>query len=85
MRCQNGYKQDPPKSGKCVKKTTTKKKEQKTQTKQKRCPKGTRKNKEGECVTIVKMQKIKNDKSKKEIAKSKSKEMSSPYFHRATE
>lgn len=64
MRCPNGYTQDPPKSGKCVKKSTT-------QTKKKRCQKGTRKNKQGQCVTSVKMQKI--DKKKEVVATSKSK------------
>ena len=44
----------------------------KTQTKQKRCPKGTRKNKEGECVTIVKMQKIQNGRHEKEDWEKKS-------------
>ena len=62
MSCPNGYKQDPPKSGNCVKRSVTKK-EQKITVKRKRCPKGTRKNKQGECVTMVKMKKIeKNDK-----------------------
>ena len=47
MRCPNGYKQTPPKSGNCVKKSDTK-------GKKKRCPNGTRKNKSGVCVTPVK-------------------------------
>lgn len=38
MRCPKGFKQDPPKSGNCVKKSV-----------KKRCPNGTRK-KKGECV-----------------------------------
>jgi hypothetical protein len=42
MRCPKGSRQDPPKSGNCVKKSETKK--------AKKCPKGTRKNKAGVCV-----------------------------------
>ena len=43
MRCPKGSRQDPPKSGNCVKKSETKK--------AKKCPKGTRKNKAGVCVS----------------------------------
>ena len=43
MRCPNGYKQDPPKSGNCVKKTakkmSVKKNPSKSPKKSKRCPK----------------------------------------------
>ena len=43
MRCPKGYHQHPPKSGNCVEKNS--------KTKSKRCPKGTRKNKLGNCVS----------------------------------
>jgi len=46
MRCPKGFKQQPTKSGNCVKKTTSKSKSSVSR----RCPKGTRKNKKtGNC------------------------------------
>jgi hypothetical protein len=53
MRCPNGFKQHPPKSGICVKKSSTKKRSSfasPVTKKTKRCPNGTRKNKAGNCV-----------------------------------
>ena len=51
MRCPNGYKQQPAKSGNCVKNTTVKSKMAKNdvQSRKKRCPNGFRK-KSGKCV-----------------------------------
>jgi len=66
IRCPNGYKQNPPKSGNCVKKSDgTKSRTPVLSQKKKRCPKGTRKNKMGDCIkkidkqkTVSKMQKM---------------------------
>ena len=48
MRCPKGYIQKPAKSGNCVKKTAS------VTQKKKRCPKGSRKNKSGDCQKIDK-------------------------------
>lgn len=48
MRCPKGYIQKPAKSGICVKKTAS------VTQKKKRCPKGSKKNKSGDCVKIDK-------------------------------
>jgi hypothetical protein len=48
MRCPKGYIQKPAKSGNCVKKTAS------VTQKKKRCPKGSRKNKLGDCQKIDK-------------------------------
>jgi hypothetical protein len=63
MRCPKGYIQKPAKSGNCVKKTAS------VTQKKKRCPKGSRKNKLGECEKIDKQ----NFSKKKSHSKSKSK------------
>ena len=62
MRCPKGHIQKPTKSGNCVKKSTS------VTQKNKRCPKGSRKNKFGECVKIDKQ----NFSKKKSHSKSKS-------------
>jgi len=58
MRCPNGFKQHPAKSGNCVRKTTITKNKKAVDTAKKtpkRCPKGTRKNKKiGNCETFSK-------------------------------
>ena len=53
MRCPNGSKQHPPKSGICIKKSDTKKRSSSSPVtkKKKRCPNGTRKNKDGNCIS----------------------------------
>uniref|UniRef100_A0A6C0KJM9 Uncharacterized protein n=1 Tax=viral metagenome TaxID=1070528 RepID=A0A6C0KJM9_9ZZZZ len=66
MRCPKGFKQQPPKSGNCVKKTTSKSKSSVSR----RCPKGTRKNKKtGNCENTNK--KLKSPSVKKEASPKK--------------
>jgi len=66
MRCPNGYRQNPPKSGNCVAKTAKKmslKKDATSKSPKKRCKKGTRKNKLGECIPHNKGKNIKSVKT----------------------
>ena len=75
MRCPKGYIQKPAKSGNCVKKT-----ESVTQ-KKKRCPKGSRKNKSGECEKIDKQ----NFSKKKSHSKSPKSKMIAKFYNVAND